>query len=280
MAYSIDDHKLQGDDVSFIPSPNVSGKFKPGRPDTIIIHYTAGASADSAVRTFQREDTKVSAHLIIDFGGEVIQMVDFDTIAWHAGRSQLGDRRGFNSYSIGFEIVNAGLLEEDDDGDGYESWWGKEYPESEVVKAIHRNQTSPTYWHKYTDAQIKVVKEICQALIDKYDIKYIYGHEEISPKRKVDPGPAFPLDEMREELLGQGAPADDAASDSVIGKQGKVKASSLNIRSAPSASGDKVADALPQGTKVTVQEESNGWYKVKTTVEIEGWVSADYVKVD
>lgn len=279
MAYSIEDHKLQGDQVSFVQSPNVSGKFKPGRPDTIIIHYTAGASADSAMRTFQREDTKVSAHLIIDFDGGVMQMVDFDTIGWHAGRSQLGDRKGFNSYSIGFEIVNAGLLEEDDDGEGYESWWGKEYPEEEVVKAIHRNQTEPKYWHKYTDKQIEVVKEICQALIDKYDIKYIYGHEEISPRRKVDPGPAFPLDEMREELLGQGSPAEEQ-DDSVIGKHGKVKASSLNIRAEPSGSGAKLADPLPKGTKVQVQEESNGWYKVKTTVEIEGWVSAEYVKVD
>ena len=36
-----------------------------------------------------------------------------------------------------------------------------------------------------------------------YEFDDILGHEEISPKRKVDPGPAFPLDSMRSRILGR-----------------------------------------------------------------------------
>ena len=249
-----------------------------GMPDTIIIHYTAGPSAKSAIRTFKDDDANVSAHIVMDFDGSITQMVDFNVVAWHAGKSKLGSRSGFNKYSIGIEIVNAGLLEKDDEEGGYEAWWGKNYKESEVVKAIHRNGGGARYWHKFTDEQIAATKELCRVLKDTYNITAIHGHEEVSPGRKVDPGPAFPLDELRQEVFGLKTKEEE--SDSPVGKEGKVSASSLNIRSAPSTSGEKLADPLPNGTNVEVLEEGDGWYKVKTTVEIEGWVSAKYIKMD
>jgi len=39
-----------------------------------------------------------------------------------------------------------------------------------------------------------------------------------------------------------------------------------------------VANPLTKGKKVTILEEHNGWYKVKT--EIEGWVSKGYIHQD
>lgn len=278
MSYTVSNHKLQGSGVDFVQSPNTGGKMGAGLPDTIIIHYTAGPSASSAIRTFKDDDANVSAHIVLDFDGKITQMVDFDTVAWHAGKSQLGSRSGFNKYSIGIEIVNAGLLEKD--SDGYESWWGKNYPESEVLKAVHRNGGGAKYWHKFTDAQIEATTQLCIALKEAYGIKYIYGHEEISPGRKVDPGPAFPLDTMRGEVFGLKTREEVAENKSAVGKEGKVSASSLNIRSAPNTSGEKMADPLPNGTNVKVLEEGDGWYKVRTTVEIEGWVSAKYIEMD
>lgn len=43
---------------------------------------------------------------------------------------------------------------------------------------------------------------LCRLLIRKYPIDTIVGHEEISPHRKSDPGPAFPLERLRDRLLG------------------------------------------------------------------------------
>ena len=53
---------------------------------------------------------------------------------------------------------------------------------------------------------------------------------------------------------------------------GYVAASSLNVRSTPDTSGEKVG-SLPNGTKVELLEQLDGWYRIA-----EGYVSADYIQ--
>lgn len=194
-------HRLKG--VNYTESPNQGGPFAPGLPDTIVIHYTAGANAESAIHTLcddQREN-KVSAHLVVARDGAVTQLLPFDIIGWHAGVSRWETRSGFNKYAIGIEIDNAGELYQRDGS--YESWFGQLYLPEEVISGVHRNQSEISYWHRYTSEQLAVVEAACAALIQRYGIQHILGHEEIAPDRKVDPGPAFPLDEMRARLGGQ-----------------------------------------------------------------------------
>ena len=196
----ITDHVIEGAN-SQEQSPNTGSTLA---PDTIVIHYTAGRNAKSAVDTLVNPGVKASAHLVVGRSGEIFQLVPFDVIAWHAGRSRYGGRKGYNKYSIGIEIDNAGVLVKS--GDVYRSWFGATYPEDQVVKAVHRNQNVAKYWHAYTDKQIAAVEEICRVLADAYPIKDILGHEEISPNRKIDPGPAFPLDKLRRIILNPDLP--------------------------------------------------------------------------
>lgn len=276
----IKDHILQGtsaNKVTVKSSPKTSGKFKADLPDTIVIHFTAGRDAASSVRTLMDPGVQASAHIVLGRDGHIIQLVPFDTIAWHAGRSKWKDRTGLNKYSIGIEIDNAGRL--DLNGDEYLSWFKKAYPRSEVFKGIHRNENEATYWHKYTEKQIEITEEICRLLIANYPIKMILGHEEISPGRKTDPGPAFPLDKLRNELLYSDRASDEpeefsADETDISGQTGEVTASRLNVRSAPG--GPKIADPLPKGTKVDVIDKQGNWYKIK--FKQEGWVSSDWVK--
>jgi len=144
----ISNHRLEGDGVEYRESPNQGGPFAEGNLDTIIVHYTAGANAESAIRTLSDTERRVSAHIVVGRDGAVTQLVPFDTVAWHAGQSRWGEREGFNHYSIGIEIDNAGQLEEQDGK--CVSWFGREYPEEVVVWGVHRNQTRPTPWHKFT----------------------------------------------------------------------------------------------------------------------------------
>ena len=197
----INNHKLNGGKIDYQASPNIGGEFGAGKLDTIILHYTAGASRESSVRSLSKEKNKVSAHLVVGRDGKTTQLVPFNTIAWHAGKSEYKGRKHYNNYSIGIEIDNVGILTKD--GDKYLTWFKKECPEDNVVKAIHRNKDTEEYWQTYTDEQIEICKGICKLLIDEYGITEILGHEEISPLRKSDPGPAFPLDAFRNELLNR-----------------------------------------------------------------------------
>ncbi len=265
-------HLLIGEGVQQLNCPKNTAKFKSGNLDTLVIHYTAGRDAQSSASYLARPDVKASAHLVIGRQGEVYQLVPFDTISWHAGISSYMGRSGYNNYAIGIELDNAGVLTKT--GSEFTAWFGKKYSENEVMLATHRNETSPRYWHIYTEKQLEVCEEISRLLVDTYNLKSILGHEEISPGRKQDPGPAFPLDRLRDRLLSNDRKTDTPAAGGFF--DGQTIPSKLNIRSGPSTSFDMVAKPLVAGTDVKILEEKNGWYRVSTTLE--GWVSKGYVK--
>ncbi len=248
-----------------------SVKFGPGLPDTIVIHYTAGSSAASSAHYLCRDDVKASAHIVIGRNGEIYQLVPFDTIAWHAGVSAYGGRTLLNQYAIGIELDNAGVLTKV--GNEFQAWFGTKYPANEAVYATHRNETKPRYWQAYTDRQIEVCHDVCEALIKKFSINNIVGHEEIAPGRKQDPGPAFPLDSFRESLLFK----NESDTPNIVNAKGEVSANLLNIRSGAGVNFDKIAKPLAAGTKVKVLEERDGWYRITTTIE--GWVSKSHVTI-
>ncbi|MDG5816566.1 N-acetylmuramoyl-L-alanine amidase [Chitinispirillales bacterium ANBcel5] len=274
----IKNHRLEGKSVEYIQTPNIGNEMSGNLPDTIVLHYSAGRDASSTVRTLCNPSVKASAHLVIGRGGELYQLAPFNVVTWHAGKSSWNGRTGLNRYSIGIEIDNAGLLNKNDDS--YTSWFGKEYPKSEVIHAVHRNNNIAQYWHRFSEVQIELVEQLCRLLSDHYSIDTIVGHEEISPKRKIDPGPAFPLDKIRDHLLGSGRDDEsgeennDAEPDTLY-----VTASRLNIRTDHYADAPRAADSLPRGTVLRVLEKSeNNWYRVATGAV--GWVSGDFVSPD
>ncbi len=278
------DHKVEGDNriLSYKQTPN--GGKRALIPDTIIIHYTAGGSSKSAVNVLTNSRTKVSAHFVVGKDGDITQLAKCNTQTWHAGRSAYGNRTGFNKYSIGIEIDNPGYLVKNPNGNGYVTWFNanrtnpKSVAEGDIFWGVHRNGGRKKPWMKYPDACTQAVYDLCETLINEYNIKYILGHEEIAPKRKLDPGPAFPLDDMRNSLLkvSKGKEKLIYIKRKLDGKVSKVNVTSLNIRSKPN--GDKVADPLKKDHEVKIIEEENGWVKVKT--EVVGWIFKEYVDRD
>jgi len=261
------DHYLSEADREFTTN-KTSGDYI--KLDTIVMHYTAGRDARSSADTLCDPDIKASAHLVLGRDGKIYQLAPFTVSTWHAGTSSYAGRNGLNQYSIGIEMDNAGELSRS--GSIYRSWFGAQYAEEEVVYAVHRNQSMPKYWHRYSEKQIELAEKICRLLVKKYNIEYILGHEEIAPTRKIDPGPAFPLNKLRSTILE----TDRASNDSdEFPARGKVTASSLNIRADASGAAEKMARPLKQNAEVTVLERKNNWYRVKT--EIEGWVYAEYI---
>ena len=103
------------------------------------------------------ESLKVSAHLLIERDGALIQFVSFDQRAWHAGASEYCNVADCNDFSIGIEMEGTDTL-------------------------------------SYTEQQYQQLALVSAALIRYYpqlNSEHVTGHSDIAPQRKTDPGMAF-----------------------------------------------------------------------------------------
>lgn len=264
---SIQNHRLVGDNVSFRPTPNVGGALA---PRFVVLHYTAGRNLESSVESLctQKPQGNASAHIVLGRDGRIVQLAPLNRVTWHAGVSQWNGLNGLNHHAIGIEMDNAGLLHRE--GERFVSWFGKAYPENEVLVAAHRHGGGAQPWHAYTEAQIARALELCELLVAHYRLDDVLGHEDIARGRKTDPGPAFPLAAVRSRALGRGGDVQPRLL---------VTASKLNIRSGPGAEFPVVAPALKQGAELLLIEPRDRWSLVAVVgvTDLEGWVSNDFV---
>lgn len=106
---------------------------------------------------------RVSAHFYIRRDGSLLQFVDCDRRAWHAGASCYRGRSRCNDDSIGVELE--GL-----EGDAFEA------------------------------AQYSALAQLARAVAKRYPIDHIAGHEHIAPGRKGDPGAGFDWVQFQAQL--------------------------------------------------------------------------------
>lgn len=111
---------------------------------------------------------QVSSHFYIRRLGELLQFVSADQRAWHAGVSSYADRGNCNDNSIGIEL------------EGVEG-------------------------ERFEDQQYETLAGLCAAILQRYPITHIAGHEHIAPGRKTDPGGGFDWRRLQQAL---GLPAD------------------------------------------------------------------------
>lgn len=266
-------HRLCQDDGTpyrFVRSPNQSGVIV---PEYLIMHYTAGRSAESSINWLVNPAARASAHLVISADGEVTQLVAFNRKAWHAGRSQWGDRVGVNGFSLGIELDNPGALTRR--VSGWFTSWGDRVDDDNVIEAVHKNGGAVRGWHSYGGVQLEVAIEVSSLLVQHYDLKEVLGHEDVSPRRKIDPGPAFPMDSFQARIIGR---KDDEPEiyETVV---------DLNIRHGASTQNEKLpVSPLPPGTRLEVVAEQGSWRLVDVLdsidgeKDVQGWVHGRYIR--
>lgn len=201
--YSIVNHILHknGAPVAQKRTPNIGGKIA---PSLLIMHYTAGFTAASAIATLCNPKVAASAHLVIDRDGTVTQFAPLNIKTWHAGDSAWKGRRMCNGFSIGIEFVNCGpLLKRADGALVAEVSPKKVIAKTDAIEAHHPNGERTMFWQLYPQAQVDAGAEVARAICDAYGIKDIAGHYDIAPKRKRDPGPAFPMASIQSRALGR-----------------------------------------------------------------------------
>ncbi len=268
-------HRLIRDDGSRIPfkrSPNQSSGTT--TPRFLVMHYTAGSSAESSIRWLTNPDARASAHLVIGRDGSTTQLVDFNRKAWHAGQSQWRGIQGLNGHSIGIELDNPGILQ--GQPGNWKTSWGRPVPDSEVlVKA--RNPGDPSIgWHTYTEVQLEAAREVSLALVRHYELEEVIGHEDIAPGRKQDPGAAFPMTSFQSMVTGR----DSDNADDIF-----TTTAALNIRKGPGTEFEKFPEVspLPIHTRLSVLETHGLWKKVDVIdvingeMDIVGWVHGRYI---
>ena len=123
--------------------------------DTVIIHssYNAlgGDEYDVSKLIAEYKEYGVAPHYLIDREGKIYQLVADKNIAYHAGESKVPDgRTQVNNFSLGIEMIN-------------------------------------TKEDKYTSAQYASLNSLIAKIKSNYSIKYVLGHNDISPGRKTDP---------------------------------------------------------------------------------------------
>lgn len=184
-----------------LSEPIPGGSSMPVRR-AVVIHFTNGATAKSSIEYWRKLGTGVCAHLIIDRDGTIYQCRPFDRTAGHAGVSRWKDPNtgklyvGMNSCSIGIELANA----------GEEETVAKRWSKLPLVTLKHRNGGPVMKWEQFPKAQIAACTETVQVLVARYNLDDITGHDCIAPERKVDPGPAFPMEELRVACGFHGSP--------------------------------------------------------------------------
>lgn len=149
------------------PSPNWDERALP--ISMVVIHYTEMAF-DAAVAKLVDAQARVSAHYLISEAGEVIQLVDEDKRAWHAGQSYWRGHPDVNSASIGIELDHPGHA------GGY---------------------------REFADAQFEALVPLVARIVKQYDIPRanVVGHSDVAPARKIDPGELFPWERLAEYKL-------------------------------------------------------------------------------
>jgi N-acetylmuramoyl-L-alanine amidase len=168
------------------------------RIQSLVLHFTALNYERSMYAL--KDGGGVSAHYLIpelqdssypNSNLEVIQLVDENQRAWHAGMSYWDGRRNLNDTSIGIEIVNVPNCLHKPVVTGTH---GGEY-------AAHKNCQFPNF-----DAeQIELLIELAQGILQRHpDIEptKVVGHSDISPNRKNDPGPRFPWYQLYQNGVG------------------------------------------------------------------------------
>ncbi len=167
-----------------VDSPNADERPDATVIDLLVIHYISlppgRFSGDAVADLFLNrldctahpafaplQGLRVSAHFLIRRDGRVLQFVDTDRRAWHAGVSRFEGRERCNDFSIGIEL----------EGDGE---------------------------HRFTQAQYRRLARLTQRLAAVHPLRHVAGHSDIAPGRKVDPGPCFDWARYLDAIAGCG----------------------------------------------------------------------------
>jgi len=167
----------------------------------LVIHHTV-VDYQESVDIFTRPDGASSHYLIPENQDEsypsddlkVVQLVHENDRAWHAGVSYWQGKTGLNDQSIGIELVSQPSCED--------SLEPLEYSSGLNANAMNEKIC---FYPDYDDEQIKLLIKLVKGILKRHPEiteTRIIGHSDITPDRKIDPGPRFPWHQLYKAGIG------------------------------------------------------------------------------
>ena len=162
---------MSNTNIKYHPSPNWRER-KGVSPRLLIVHYTA-MDFQSALTRLCNPDTHVSSHYVIDEDGTTYRLVDEKHSAFHAGTSFWQGQHNINDSSIGIELVHDG------------------HQKDGTIAA-------------YADEQITALESLCLGIMARWHMRAgdVWGHSDVAPTRKQDPGESFPWQRLAAQGIG------------------------------------------------------------------------------
>lgn len=171
------------DSARWCASPNFNERPGGKTPSLLVVHNISlppgQFSGDAIERFFCNQldpcahpyfqtiaEMKVSSHLLIRRDGAVLQFVNLQDRAWHAGRSCFEGEDECNDFSVGIEL----------EGTDHTPYADAQYDQLTALSALIM-----AAWPDITPERVT-------------------GHSDIAPGRKTDPGPAFDWLRFRRQL--------------------------------------------------------------------------------
>ena len=176
---------------------NVPSANHNSRVQHLVLHFTSENHAESLRLLTRPTDAPVSAHYLIPdprdpgWGRDdviVLRLVPEGRRAWHAGRSHWAGTTALNDSSIGIEIVNVSRCET-----------------PAGMNAVQDPEERDCVFQPYDERQIEVLVELLKGILERHpdiDPQDVVGHADITPGRRVDPGPLFPWARLHAAGIG------------------------------------------------------------------------------
>ncbi len=143
------------------------------RKDLLILHFTAGGSARSAVETWRASPEHVATAYVVDLDGTVYEVFPPTCWAYHLGikGGTVHERR-----SIGIEIVNVGPLQACEGDRPALNWWPKDWGQQycsldESTKYVESTYRGKRYFATFPEPQVDAVSRLVRHLCDRFTLE-------------------------------------------------------------------------------------------------------------
>tara|TARA_R110000824_G_scaffold125429_6_gene284560 strand:+ start:7346 stop:8818 length:1473 start_codon:yes stop_codon:yes gene_type:complete len=159
----------------------------------IVLHYTAGWSADSCLRTLAGRG--LSYHFIIERNGSIVQCTKLKDAAQHC--------RGYNSNHIGISFVNVGYQRDGVSPESSPATTDPWYLDDGTMPLYEGNRGHT--WQPYPPEQVTSAVRLVKHLVGLYPnilSEHVITHNIAEPNRKLDTGPALDLVSFRQKVFG------------------------------------------------------------------------------